>query len=86
MEEGKEMAAHCSGSVTEEKLDIYMSSGRWRMRWGILYLGYLLLKVKTFQISRFLYLLYNLFCVLGSLHGLQLPVSDLQASPRACGA
>ncbi|XP_075284507.1 G2 and S phase-expressed protein 1 isoform X2 [Opisthocomus hoazin] len=26
MEEGKEMAAHCSGSVTEEKLDIYMSS------------------------------------------------------------
>lgn len=52
MEEGKEMAAHCSSHVVEEKLSICMSNGRWRTCWDILYLVYALFKVKTVQISR----------------------------------
>lgn len=52
MEEGKEMAAHCSSHVIEEKLGICMSNGRWRTCWDIFYLVHPLLKLKTVQISR----------------------------------
>ena len=49
MDKGKEMAAHSSSHVIEEKMGVCRSNGRWRACWGILYLVYLLLKVKTVQ-------------------------------------